>query len=222
MFALSMWQPWATLHVAPCAAITPSVDNPHERRAKVIETRSWSLSSAPLDMGSLPVTIAIHATKSIGRDDRHAIIQNGGFIEPFGSLLNACGFSMLDPWGPAYDVNFERRREGFFSVGEGKYLKPLPRSAVIGVVTYYRQVRGTDVLARRAELATGPRRYELDLGYFDETREKRFGWVSRNAVMLPEPIKVPGSQKLWRLPRDVAQHPEMIVAVRRSELKERP
>lgn len=107
---LSLWQPWATLCVAP----DPSKDG--KAAPKEFETRSWP------PRGPLPIRVAIHATK---RMDRHLVELLTEW--PFRDCLMRCGFFPGDP------RPWLRRNISLF-----EDLRLLPLGAIVGVATIAR------------------------------------------------------------------------------------
>lgn len=105
MKVLSLYQPWATLCVAP--------DPAHGGRpAKVHETRHW-----PPDH-PLPIRVAIHATKKCDRQILETIAA-----WPFRPALQRCGFYAGDP------------RPFVSRGIAPPHGRPLPFGAIIGVAT---------------------------------------------------------------------------------------
>jgi hypothetical protein len=191
--ALTLSQPWATLHVTPNPATSG-------RPAKGVESRGWKPNVRPGER------IAIHAGKGIARDMRERLSRDGRFfIEPFARLLRAAGYSAMLPWGRDYRAAFEPIGGGLmYSHPEGMCLAMLPMGAVVGVATYSNVVPGITIrnLCDAGDLP----RLELDLGHYDG--EGRWGLVQRTelgAIALPEPIPCRGFQQLWHLDPDVSE-----------------
>lgn len=189
MKALTISQPWAMLHVAPCSLTANSP-------AKRVESRGWLATVKDK-------VVAIHAGKGIDRAAREMVSDGHQFVEPFRSLLRACGYSALDPWHRDYADNFVShgaqwklpRGAALFSRAELKYYKPLPRGAIIGTVQYSEAVTGGEILARirRNELPA----LEAELGFYSEAG--RWGFVSRNAKLLDTPVECRGALGFWTI-----------------------
>lgn len=111
MRILSLWQPWATLCVAP----HPLTGEPPKRH----ETRSW----APCI--PLPFTVAIHATAKWGREAVDAVTYEPNFRR----ALNQCGFFAAP----------SRPKAGILTSHPG--LRPLPVGAIIGIAHVVEVVR---------------------------------------------------------------------------------
>lgn len=187
MRAITLTQPWATLHVARCAALGG-------KPPKGIESRGWKLD---IPDGGAP--IVVHAAKGIARDIRDLVSGGEYFRDPFAHWLEACGYSALDPWRKGYISNFRKDSGGaWYSDQEGKLAAPLPLGACVGGVWYDRIERGTDILAA-IERGEYPE-HERDLGFYDESDGKRYGWIVGQAMELSEPIPYRGAQGIWRLP----------------------
>lgn len=105
---LSLWQPWATLCVAP------DPTSRHSTPPKRHETRSWQ------PRHPTPFGVAIHATKKMDGEIR-AILKE----QPFYDCLKRCGFLPQDPRG------YMQRGIRVGSTG----LRILPLGAIVGVAT---------------------------------------------------------------------------------------
>lgn len=113
----ALWQPWASLCVAPDPAHGGAP-------AKVHETRSW------FPRGELPLFIAIHATKKLDGENKLA------FSEPrFRDALKRCGFFPGDP------RPFLERK-----LTPPAGLRPVPLGAIVGVATVV-SFRATETVA---------------------------------------------------------------------------
>jgi hypothetical protein len=191
MRALTLSQPWATLHVVAC-------DLTNGDRAKTIESRGWRY----YDHGIVDTErVAIHAGKGIDRPTRDAISDRAKFREPFASLLRGCGYSKLDPWDRDYASNFEMRGDAAYSLSERAYLKPLPLGAVVGALRYRFCLPGIEIrnMVDRGQLSP----VELQLGTYVGDAP-RWGFVSDEAIAVT-PIPMRGYQKFWRLPEEIAR-----------------
>lgn len=104
-------------------------------------------------------------------------------------------------------------------------LKPLPLGAMLGIIVLDRVLRGREVQALAksdalllpgqpntnengwgyavGDYARPIDELELALGFYDESEERRYGWITRDSTELPEPIVTRGYQKLWKIPADV-------------------
>jgi hypothetical protein len=176
--------------------------------------------------------LGLHAGKGIDSKLRKAISNGVVFHRVYAQALIACGYSPLDPWDKRYAERLEiaNREPDMIAMraltglkDPPSTLKPIPLGQMIGIITLDRVLRGREVEAmERSEQplfgveAEGPRNpwqfgdyqrpidsLEIALGFYDETEERRYGWVTRDSVELPEPITTRGYQKLWRIPPDV-------------------
>lgn len=193
--AITLSQPWATLHTAP----NPSTLG---YPAKRVESRGWR----PNVNVAAGERIAIHAGKGIDRPTLDRMTKDGRyFIDPFARYLQAAGYSSLLPWARDYLDNFEPIGGGLtYSKLERMALAPLPMGAVIGVATYAEVVPGIAVRNMVDEGKLAP--IELTFGHYDGP--KRWGLVQREilgAIELPEPIPCRGFQQLWHLDKDIAE-----------------
>jgi hypothetical protein len=174
MRILSLWQPWATLYVAP----DPDKDG---EPAKTWETRGFR------PRHPLPIPVAIHATKTWNLD-----LQALTGRPPFHDALTRAGFY------PGDARPFRRLQDGrsapIATLPHG--LRPLPLGAVIGVGTIVEVVRTEDA----ADWLDGDpwRAQEMALGNWSPGR---YAWRLERATMLPEPIPLKGRQDvLWPAP----------------------
>ena len=137
----SLWQPWATLCVAP---------DPHNdgHPPKKWETRQWRPREE-----QLPIEVVIHATKRWARENVEAAMHPA-----FHRALWRCGFLTA----PATEIR--SKRHAFRPTD----LKPLPLGAIIGVATIVAVLRTGDLaLVIGEEERTfgnyGPGRYAIKL-----------------------------------------------------------
>lgn len=119
MYAISLWQPWATLFCC--------IDPTTGRAPKEWETRSWA------DIDRLHgARVVIHAAKkwnlAMGRLINRADV-------PFNSALLRCGYRTGDPRHPDWHYSIPP-------------MPALPLGALIGVVTI-RELKGTTLLRDR-------------------------------------------------------------------------
>lgn len=198
MRALTLTQPWATLHVATAF---------NGVRPKEIESRSWRV----LDFNPNE-DVAIHAGKGIARELREMVSDGKYFREPFRYALRACGYSTLDPWRPDYLENFigphsVRARSSdmgvsAYSKAEELHLNPLPLAAVVGTVRYFDVRRGYEII--KLVEADQVKELELALGFYDESQgQRRYGFRSHLPQHFSEPVPCRGHQQFWRLPEDI-------------------
>ncbi len=153
--ALSLWQPWASLLV---------------HGEKKIETRSWS----PPPSMKLPFTLAIHASKVFGYEQRIMCAD-----EPFNSSITKFGY--------AWFKNHSMR------------LKHLPLGALVGTVEIYdvqmAQERGM-LYSEKTDKFTAIDVKERQFGDFTPGR---FGWLARNFNPFKEPIPMIGRQGIFNV-----------------------
>lgn len=179
---LALWQPVATLCVAP--------DPAHDGEpAKTHETRHW------FPYGVLPIYVAIHAAKKFDGDNRDS------FTAPrFREALKRSGFYPGDP------REFTKRK-----IDPPMGLKPVPLSAIIGLATITRVLSAMTIPPEAIEHGVQPLRLETlseddrEFGYFvrregviglpDDPHPYRYAWRLENALLLPEPIPHTGRQE---------------------------
>lgn len=195
MRALTLSQPWATLHMAPCSLT-------NDQPPKSVESRSWRKHVDPDEW------IVLHAGKGIDRTMRDAVTWQGRFIPPFAELLVASGYSALDPWATGYAENFEKRNpvdRVIYSRREATYRRPLPLGAALGLVRYSECIPGIEVQNRvdRGELP----QHELVLGNYRSDVGPRWGFVAVDRILFETPVPMRGFQQFWRLT------PEQVTAV---------
>lgn len=187
LLAITLSQPWATLMIA-----RPENGKPQKR----IESRGWSPSVAGITVVS-GVRLAMHSGKNIARAMRWSISDGIHFREPYRSALEAVGYSPRDPWDRSYAMKV------FTDRTDTSYPRLLPLGAVIGVIELSHIMRGTQV---RAMLQRGDiSQLEYDLGFYDETHEARYAWVTSDSWQLNHAIYTRGYQKLWQVPPEVQQ-----------------
>jgi hypothetical protein len=172
---LALWQPWATLLVAP------DPDDQLRRPPKRHETRHW-YPTAPL-----PLYVAIHAAKMIGKDNRPL------FTAPrFREALKRCGYY---PGNPEPLLKASMATPG---------LKPCPLGAIIGVGVVSR-IRAL-VAPLDAAVKYNIQALTLDeltpddhaFGFFEgksgDEHPYRYAWEITDTVELPEPVLHTGRQ----------------------------
>jgi hypothetical protein len=173
---LALWQPHATLCVAP------DPENGGEP-AKRHETRHW------FPLGARPFAVAIHAAKKNDSDNR-------GYFSAgrFSNALRRCGFYAGDP------APFLKR-----SMQLPGNLKPLPFGCIIGVARVTTIWTPQSPLSQSATLG-GVKPLDLStlseddraFGHYvprsDDPHPVRYAWRLEDAIMLPEPIKHVGRQ----------------------------
>ncbi|HEY7195502.1 MAG TPA: hypothetical protein VH439_17295 [Gemmatimonadales bacterium] len=184
LFALSIWQPWATMLVTTDPVRTDG------KPAKEWETRSWYPKV-------LPEQLAIHATKGIDAVERRSISDGLLFRPPYAGILERLGYAPVDPWAPDYEARvarWNRERED----GREDLARPLPLGAILG--------RGRISVVYRAEKAAeiigAERRFqEIALGNFGPDR---FAWRFADVRPVAVPIPCKGEQQLWKVHHDLA------------------
>lgn len=77
-------------------------------------------------------------------------------------------------------------------------LNDLPRGALVGVAKLTGYYPGSTLLPTLSA-------QEKAFGYFDESREQRFGWCMESPFVLPEPIPFRGQQGLFDIPDPVVK-----------------
>jgi hypothetical protein len=78
-------------------------------------------------------------------------------------------------------------------------LSDLPLGSIIAVGKLTACIPGTQLLQTISER-------EKAFGYFDESREKRFGWQLDKVFMLPKPITCKGQQGIWDVPDSIVKN----------------
>jgi hypothetical protein len=177
----SLWQPHATLCVAPDPAWQG------KRAAKGIETRSWQPKSV------LPIAVAIHATQKMDRE-----ILEYFAIKRLADAVHRVGYYPGDP-RPYVARNI--------SPPLGR--NPLPLGAIVGVAVITRVEPTTSIMRRVASdgftnrLAEERWADEYVLGNYEAGR---FGFVLEDAVEFEQPVPFTGRQDvLWDLPADALE-----------------
>lgn len=173
---LSLWQPHATLCVAPDPAHTLLGMT---RPAKGIETRHWTVASRRL---KLPLRIAIHATKRWDADTSRLVLSS-----PFREALTRCGYYAGDP--------------RTLNAPDG--LRRLPLGMIIAVATIIAVTPTADLkmlleeaIARGGELGARAAE-ELAFGNY---APGRYGFVLDEVQPLPLGIPFTGRQDVLYLP----------------------
>lgn len=177
----ALWQPWATLFVAP-----DPLNN--DEPPKTHETRHW-YPRAPM---KVPFYVAVHAAKKFDTITKDALGRG-----QFHDALKRCGFYPGDP----------RPLEARGMAVPGG-LRPLQLGAVIGLATIDLVV-SAQPLSMQAQLA-GVQSLDLDslspddraFGYFepnlletDPKRGVRYAWRASDTILLPKPIPHHGRQE---------------------------
>lgn len=188
MKAITLTLPWAVLWLAPNLRTG--------KRAKEIESRSWCVAAM---RGR---RLGVHSAAGVRPDVRGAISDGVVFREPYCSALMDAGYCPLDPWDTGY-----LKRVDEFNRGESTPLKPLIRGAMLGAVTIEDIIPGSAVLHRHH--AGRYSALEMALGNYDESKGKRYGWVSIAPRMLDTPVVCRGYQNLWEMPDDVEKEMQL-------------
>jgi hypothetical protein len=174
---LALWQPWATL------AVAPDPDDELHRPPKRHETRHW------YPRGPLPLYVAMHAAKKVDKDNRDV------FTAPrFREALKRCGFYPGNPQ--------QLLAKGVTVSG----LTPCPLGAIVGVATVVRikalvapvelTVRDNILALELEDLTPDDRAF----GHFrpidgpGERKEFRYAWELADTLMLPKPVPHTGRQ----------------------------
>jgi len=166
---LSLWQPWATLCVAPDPA------HGGRRPAKGNETRGWQPKSPP------PIAVAIHATATMNGEILGRIHHDG-----FATVLQRLGYYAGDP------RPWTKR-----NIAPPRGLRPLPLGAVVGVALIAGVEPTVDVARElQREIEAGG---ELGARAADELRfgnyeRGRFAFRLEHAHELRMPIPFAGKQ----------------------------
>jgi hypothetical protein len=172
---LALWQPVATLCVAP--------DPAHDGKpAKEHETRHWY----PYE--KLPIAVAIHAAKKFDADNRDSFT-----VSPFREALKRAGFYPGDP------RPFLTRK-----LDPPAGLKPVPLGAIVGVATVVEILSATTPSQDAIDRGVVPLNVnhlsqdDRAFGYFvpnaGDPHPFRYAWRLADAIMLPEPIPHSGRQ----------------------------
>ncbi len=182
LVVLALWQPVATLCVAP------DPENNGEP-AKRHETRHW------YPYGELPISVAIHAAKRFDAENRDS------FTAPrFKEALKRSGFYPGDP------REFTKRK-----MDPPMGLKPVPLGAIIGVATIAKLFSAMTIPPEAIAHGVQPLRLDSltdddrAFGYFvrrvgvpglpDDPHPYRYAWRLENTLLLPEPIPHSGRQE---------------------------
>lgn len=166
---LSMWQPWATLAVAP----DPTRDG---KPAKEYETRAFHPERYTRP-SKLPIPVVIHATKSWGPAQYDAVADVG-----FPNALMRSGFHHLPDRAQNRLSKQSERRLATLKAGQLQYL---PLGQIIGVAVIES--------ATRTEIILGKLREEEYR--FGNYAPDRWAWKFADACMLREPIPFKGQQQ---------------------------
>jgi len=186
LYAISLYQPWATLCVLPDPR---SLIWPEKR----YETRGWKPPARLIGR-----RVAVHAAATWTRrlaeftaGNHFADLATGHNPEIVAEILRRHG---IDP-GPQVPPR-------------GRLVRPLPLGAIVGTVVLARSLRCTRgkvlhraLLDARGEIAAEPGFDQLDLGDFSPGR---YAWELHQPRPLAEPIPCRGLQRFWEVPAPIA------------------
>lgn len=171
---LAMWQPWATLVVAPALEGVDQGQPP-----KQFETRSWIPRS-------LPIRVAVHATQTMNAEILSTIGQ-----PVFADALRRCGF---------YVGGDPRRFQapGYLRAANPFGTRVMALGAIIGVADVIECMTTEDALVQMADFDEARAFEEYAFGNYGPGR---YAWRLMNAALLPEPVPHTGQRKaLYELP----------------------